>query len=571
VTKNVRFFSFFVLIIIQIFFSCNSTAIKNDAPSNSAAARPQSGEETRNPAGGLAEEIRNLTETGLLSSMAYALELIRSRNLGGTEFGRIMNGINASLIRRIYPDSGVRLPSVDLPQTHNYARILREASRGNYSPPPVESTDFLEYVLPFLALFNDIGPERFPAALADLDKAFELRPRSILPPYFRGIALERLGRLAEAEAAYNLVLEISGDCYPALAGLARTTGLSGRKQEAVALFSDLVIRYPDNFWIKRQLAIAHYENRDWQRAQPAIAEILQRDTQDGEIIMMNAHILIELGQYAQAQAALDSFTSINPDNRLYLFLRARVQAEGFRNRDAALNYLRSILRSGSNDEEVSIYTASLLMESQRPSDQAEGRAILANLQNSSDSSLSVLSLSLRDAINLENWREAQGLLNRILASRRNAQDLLDAYTVERGLGNNARALSYARELYERNSTSDENIAVYISALIDTGRRDEASRMIEARLAAVSGGVARSRYYFLRSRIQGNDEAALNDLRSCLFEDPRNLQALIAMFEIYHRRREERRAVYYLKQALAIAPDNPRLKRYEQEYAGRMNP
>jgi hypothetical protein len=40
-----------------------------------------------------------------------------------------------------------------------------------------------------------------------------------------------------------------------------------------------------------------------------------------------------------------------------------------------------------------------------------------------------------------------------------------------------------------------------------------------------------------------------------------------MFEIYHRRREERRAVYYLKQALAIAPENPRLKRYEAEYSG----
>jgi hypothetical protein len=33
-----------------------------------------------------------------------------------------------------------------------------------------------------------------------------------------------------------------------------------------------------------------------------------------------------------------------------------------------------------------------------------------------------------------------------------------------------------------------------------------------------------------------------------------------MFEIYNQRREERRAVYYLKQALAIAPDNPRLNR-----------
>ena len=59
---------------------------------------------------------------------------------------------------------------------------------------------------------------------------------------------------------------------------------------------------------------------------------------------------------------------------------------------------------------------------------------------------------------------------------------------------------------------------------------------------------------------------MNDLRASLFEDPRNLPSLIAMFDIYHRRKDERRAVYYLRQALALAPDNQRLKRYESEYA-----
>jgi cytochrome c-type biogenesis protein CcmH/NrfG len=59
---------------------------------------------------------------------------------------------------------------------------------------------------------------------------------------------------------------------------------------------------------------------------------------------------------------------------------------------------------------------------------------------------------------------------------------------------------------------------------------------------------------------------MNDLRSSLFEDPRNLNALIAMFEIYRRRRDDNRAVFYLKQALALAPDNPQVKRYASEYS-----
>jgi tetratricopeptide (TPR) repeat protein len=206
------------------------------------------------------------------------------------------------------------------------------------------------------------------------------------------------------------------------------------------------------------------------------------------------------------------------------------------------------------------------MESQRASDQEEGRALLDRLRKMSGSSITVLSLSLRDAVRRENWREAQGYLNRLLPVRRTDQDLQDAYSVERGLNNNARALSFARELYERNTANNEYIAVYISALIDNGRREEASRLLESRIAAASAGADKSRYFFLRSRLQSNEEEALGDLRSSLFEDPRNLDALITMFEIYHRRREERRAVHYLRQALALSPDNPRLKRYETEYA-----
>jgi Tfp pilus assembly protein PilF len=62
---------------------------------------------------------------------------------------------------------------------------------------------------------------------------------------------------------------------------------------------------------------------------------------------------------------------------------------------------------------------------------------------------------------------------------------------------------------------------------------------------------------------------MGDLRSSLFEDPRNLDALVAMLEIYSSRKDERRAVYYLKQALAIAPENPVLQRYREEYAAAM--
>jgi tetratricopeptide (TPR) repeat protein len=515
----------------------------------------------------VADEIRSLVEMGSPGSLTQALEEIRSRSLGNSEFGRVMNAAAVVLMRRIYPDVRVSLPPSDPPQTHAYTRIFRDIERGTYTPPP-GNADYLELVLPFLALLQEgrtVPSGSLLAALPDLGRARALNPRSVLAPYFSALAYERGGRLQEAATEFARAAELAPDCYPAALGLARAREAAGQRQEAIGLLSDLVVRYPDNMGIKRQLARSYYNNRDWSRAEPAVAELLQKNNRDGELLLMRAHIFVEQGQFIQAQAPLDLYASIDANNRLYLFLRARVQAEGYRNRDAALNYLRSILRNNPDDDEAAVYTAQQLMGSARTADQTEGRALMQRLLNTRTPSLAVISLVLQDAIRREAWREARPYVERLLAERRSPQDLFHAYTVERGLGNNAAALAYAREMYEQDQSNEEGALAYASALIDTGRPGEASRMIESRLASVGGGVLKSRYYYLRSRLQPNEEAAMNDLRSSLFEDPRNLNALTAMFSIYHRRKDERRAVYYLKQALAISPDNPQLKRYEAEY------
>jgi len=518
------------------------------------------------PPSGLVEEIRGLSETGRLSSMLNALELIRSRDISSVDFGRMMIGINTLLIKLVYPDSPAEFPAADLPQTFNYTRIIREAEKGVYVRPSEKSDDFFEHILPFLAINEQTKPEVLSDIFRDLVKAGQLRPNSLLPPYLQGLIHERLGRLDQAEISYKRAYDMSDECYPALMNIARLRRLSGNTAEALSLLSNLVIRYPNSSGIKHQLAVTFLERGDFSRALSAVDELLFSAPRDGELLLMKTRILIEQGQFSQANTILDTYASVNPNNRDYLFYRARVQAEGNKNRDAAINYLRSILRINANDVDTLLYAVTLLLDSPRQADQQEGRGLLARLQRISGSSIDVMNLGLQDAIRRESWQEAQIFLNLILSVRRTPEDLINAYHVERNLGNNAKALSYARELAERNASNNDYTVILISALIEGNRREEASRMIESRLNSAGAGSIKAQFFYLRSRIQPNDEAALSDLRSSIFEDPRNLDALIAMFEIYNRQREERRAVYYLRQALAIAPDNPRLKRYEKDYA-----
>ncbi|MHC6204490.1 tetratricopeptide repeat protein [Breznakiellaceae bacterium SP9] len=520
---------------------------------------------------GVAEEIRASTEFGSPSSLLQALDLISEEDLSGSEFGRVMTLAAVTLMQKIYPYNQAQLPVPSPPKAHIYTRIIADAEKGTYLSPAPQTTDFLEYVLPFLTYLNETEEAKLLDAELDLLRAKDLQPQSVFPAYFLGLVYERLGQIEAAQTEYSLALDLSDECYPAALGLARVKIALGLKKEAVQLYANVAVQFPDNLDIKRLLAYAYYDTGDWLRAEPAIAELLQRNSRDGDLLLMRARVLVEQGQFMQAQAPLDLYASINSNSQLYLFLRARVQNEGYKNRDSALNYLRSLIRNPAIKaedirEDVAVYTVQLLLESTHLEDQAQGRDLLERMLSSTSGNPAILSLALVNAINQEDWKLAREYLRQVLEVRRSFDDLLNGFTVETGLGNHAAALSYARELHALEPGNEEGNVAYIQALINTGRHDEAEGLIEARLKTLSGGTLKSRYYFLRSRLKTGEDAVLTELRSSLYEDPRNVNALIAMFNIYHKKRDDRRAVYYLKQALALAPENAELKRYESDFA-----
>jgi tetratricopeptide (TPR) repeat protein len=511
---------------------------------------------------GIVDEIRALIEIGIPDSLNEALDLIQNRELDTSEFGRIMNYVVITFFRTIYPDLTTMLPRTDPPPNHAYTVIIRNAAQGVYSPPPADSSDFLECILPFLAFFTPNGTKSYATALPSLRRAAELNPDSVLPPYFLGFVYEYTGSLKEARSSFERAAARSEACYPAAIGLARVMDASGQKQAAASILQELVNKYPDNMAIKRQLALNYYNNNDWSRAESAIAEILQKDNRSSDFSLMYARALVENGQLIQAQDSLEQYASINPNNRLYLFLRARIQAEGYHNRDAALTYLRAILRSPMINDEISIYTAGLLLESRREDDRNEGRSLLRSLLNEPRPSFPLILLAFQEALRQKAWEEAAVYLDRVLAEDR-AAHLLDAYTIENGRGNKQAALAYANEFHQQNPSSEEGTFALASMFIETGAHSEAGRLIENRLQKLAGGSVKSQYYYLRSSLRTNEAEALEDLRSSNFEDPRNLRALIGLFKAYQQQGDERRAIFYLKQALALDPEAPELQAYKE--------
>ena len=546
-----------------LILSCPS--VPKAQPPDATAAIPVSMQGTIS-----AEDLRNLVEFGSASTFQKLAELMKAEELLSSEQNRTLLTAASAIAGTVYPDLDFPQIRGEAAANSGYARIIRDAEQGNYTAPSGSSRDFLEYVLPFLSCYTEsyivpVNADRLRNAIAHLDRASRLNDNSVLPNLFRGFVYEKTGDFNQAAAAYKKALEQDSGCYPAELGLARILQAQGRLDEALVQLNNLERRFPNYQSVRRQQARLFVEQRDWKNADAIISSILARNNRDGEFLLLRSRMLLAQGFFQQVQQPLDAFAAIDSNSRQYIFLRARLQVEGLRNRDAAISLLRPLVRSQPNDAEIALYLASLLMESGKREDVEEGRGILNRFLGASNAVPDALSLAAADSVSRENWREAKGYLDRLLPRRRNDADLLNAWKTERALGNNAAALSYARELYNRDNPSDEAVSAYVISLIDTGRQTDAARIIDQRLASVPGGVRKSRYYYLRSRVRSDEDAVLNDLRSALFEDPKNLDALIAIFEIYHRRKDERRAVYYLRQALAIAPDNPVLKRYEAEY------
>jgi thioredoxin-like negative regulator of GroEL len=158
---------------------------------------------------------------------------------------------------------------------------------------------------------------------------------------------------------------------------------------------------------------------------------------------------------------------------------------------------------------------------------------------------------------------------------------MGGYQIAVGLGDGKAALVWAREIYEIETRFPQDSSNYgegfdseaglllATAMIAAGDTAGAWDFIEERLAHLSSGSIKARYYYLRSGLRGDDVEELADLRASIFEDARNVPALIGLFKLYLKRKDETRAFYYLRQALALSPAAPELQSYKQEYASRL--
>ena len=83
--------------------------------------------------------------------------------------------------------------------------------------------------------------------------------------------------------------------------------------------------------------------------------------------------------------------------------------------------------------------------------------------------------------------------------------------------------------------------------------------------AYIGNIGDSRVYLYRNGdyLQLTEEKSLADLRSSLIANPRNSDALFRLYELYYAKQDYRKAQYYLRQVVAINPNDSSVRKLNE--------
>ncbi len=465
--------------------------------------------------------------------------------------------------RIAYPETLGKAPVVPEPPTgHPWARAVAAARTGRLGTPR-DGAEPLELLALASSVFRGESLETSRTAAQALGLFEQAGYASPLADCIRGLLAERSGNAAEAHERYIRAFSDAQDCYPAFFGSVRALLALGRPDKAAGLLDAYKAGYESNLsWI-RLMALALYDSGRYEEANPFVTQVLRQDPLDSLVLLLRADMLVRAGDYLQAIPLLDAYGAVDSSNRRYLLLRGRTAWEGSRNREEALRYLRKLLSMYPDDVEASLAAARILAGG-TPAERGEAYTLAGRVLALNPRDAGALRILLAEDVKRRNWASAAVFLDRLRAADPGYADRGTMHLVYRSSGRLDDAFRVAVEWMSVSPDSEDARIAHIRSLID--RRDAAAArdLVARALTGKGSSKFRSGLYYLQSLLQPNDEAALNALRSSLVENVQNLEALTAMYDIYMRQKDAQKARFYLRQALAVAPEEPGLARRREE-------
>ena len=516
-------------------------------------------------------------ENGSPVSLKNAIINLRKKGINHLEEKeKILLCTASGILNIVWPGESLGYEDPECDRSNAYLGAIDSVKKGIYDLSS-GNTDFLTLVLPSLVLVTSISRnDYFDQAEESLRKGLNLVKDSVLANYLYGTLLLKRGDFSDAVQYFETAEKGSPGNKQILYKLSLSYRNCHRWKESLEYAELLLKDQPHNVDYLKLCAENSWDLENISKAEDYVTRVLLQQPENTEYVLFRAKILMEKKDYIKAASLLDVYARTDRNNRDYLLLRSRLQREWNKNNTAAGVTIEQALNLYPDDLELIEFAADLANSAEIVIGGRTALSFAEELLFHDPDNVKALHISLNEKVKEKKWEEGYKISSGIIRNKnlmQNSEYALDVIyshiDICLALKKFDEAYKLALGQYSQNQNDEDAQKSYVKVLVALGRKSEALNIINSLLPDVTSRT-RSFLYYQRSLIDTREEEVLSDLRSSLTSNPRNIDSLYRLYEIYYRKKEWRKAQYYLKQVVALHPGDSEMLRKNAELDALLN-
>ena len=517
------------------------------------------------------EQIVKEVENGSPESLKNAMQLIKKSSEDYEENEKVLISIAVQIMKIVWPSQKITWEQPVTNIKNPYIGAINSAKQGVFDSSTGD-VDFLSTILPALVLLspviaqskeiNNTNQEILENCRNAIQKAMEVNQNSVLAHYLMGVLLQKQEKYNEALAFLKFAYNSSPKTEEILLCYSNLLYKTGNLESAQKIADELD---PQNLNIQvlKQKAYIAFELKDYDSAELLVARVLQQNPNDLDFLLFRAKILVEKNDYIRAVSLLDVYARQNDTSLDYLILRARIQLDWSKNTTAATETIEKALQLYPEETQVLMIAAKISSITDSPVAGKYADQLTEKVLQKEPDNIEAMVYSLNALIQRENWNDSYKICCKIIETEKYPVEIVGKFVqICLRLGKNNEAFDFAKSQLVKYPDDETVLQAYVFAYSKVGNRDAVIKYIDSLLAQANQKM-KSYLFYVRSFLQVSEEKSLADLRSSLSMNPRNSDSLFRLYEIYFEKQDYRKAQYYLRQVVAINPNNNSLKKLNE--------
>lgn len=506
-------------------------------------------------------EILAGVENGSPESLRLAMSKIRKNESEYEANEKVLIYVASKIMAKVWPSEKITWEVFDVADDNPYVGALNSVEKGVFDSS-TGNEDFLTTLLPALLV---VSPS-FDLSLSSqcknaLEAALNRNSSSVVANYLMGVLLEKQSNISGAVLFYKKAYESTNNSKEIALAYSKALRTAGDTKTAAEVIS--AVSNENDLDVIKQKAYIAFENRELEKAEAYVGRVLQQNPTELEFVLFRAKILVEKNDYIHAVYLLDMYARQESSSHDYLILRARVQLDWSKNMTAATETVEKALQLYPDSIDALMLAARISSITDSPVAGQYADDLAAKVLEKNPGNEIALSYALAGLVQRENWKDAYEISKKLIESSNvDSNFVYNHVLICTQLQKYSEAYEFSKKQHEKNPEDEQLLMAYVLAYTHTGNRDAVVKYIDS-LIESSSPKMKSYLYYRRSYLQFSEDKVLADLRSSLISNPRNSDSLLRLYEIYYGKQDYRKAQYYLRQVVAINPNDSSVKKLNE--------